>query len=178
MNGVQTGLLITLYAVLVSAAVMDIWKLRISNIFPAAVILLFLLWAYSCGWGFQLWQNAIGFALTFMGGLFLFSRGWMGGGDVKLFAAMALWFDFTGVAALYLYTAIGGAILSIAFILLRRMLPQRVALSADVPSLKVRGPIPYGLAISAGAILAIVGGNASPQPKPWYLQPPPLVKIT
>jgi len=44
------------------------------------------------------------------------------------------------------------------------MLPAGFTDSTNVPSLKARGPIPYGLAISAGAMLAIVGGNINPQP--------------
>jgi prepilin peptidase CpaA len=171
MTSLHTIVLIALYLVLVFAALSDVWKLRIPNLFPAAVILLFPVWMYSCGWNAQLWQNAVVFIGTFLGGLFLFSRGWLGGGDVKLMTAIALWFDFKGAAALYLWMGIGGGLLAIAFIVLRRMLPAGLTQSTNVPSLKARGPIPYGLAISAGAILAIVGGNINPQPKPWYLDP-------
>jgi prepilin peptidase CpaA len=175
MTSLHDILLIALYVILSLAAVADVWKLRIPNLFPAAVILLFPVWMYSCGWNPQLWQNAVVFIGTFMGGLFLFSRGWLGGGDVKLMAAIALWFDFKGAAALYLWMGIGGAMLAIAFILLRRMLPSGIAQATSVPSLKAGGPIPYGLAISAGAMLAIVGGNINPQPKPGYLDPASLM---
>jgi len=171
MTSLPNVLLIALYLVLALAALTDVWKLRIPNIFPAAIILLFPVWMYSCGWNAQLWQNALVFVGTFLGGLFLFSRGWLGGGDVKLMAAIALWFDFKGAAALYLWMGIGGALLAIAFIILRRMLPAGIAQSTNVASLKARGPIPYGLAISAGAMLAIIGGNINPQPKAWYLDP-------
>lgn len=170
MNSLQNALLIALYAVLAFAAVMDVWKLRIPNLFPAAVILLFPAWMYACGWNAQLWQNAVIFIGTFLGGLFLFSRGWLGGGDVKLMAAIALWFDFKGAAALFLWMGLGGAMLAIVFVLLRRTLPAGL-IQSGAPSLKPGGPIPYGLAIAAGAMLAIVGGNINPQPRPWYLDP-------
>ncbi len=111
MTSLHNVLLIALYLVLALAALTDVWKLRIPNIFPAAIILLFPIWMYSCGWNAQLWQNALVFVGTFLGGLFLFSRGWLGGGDVKLMAAIALWFDFKGAAALYLWMGIGGALL-------------------------------------------------------------------
>jgi prepilin peptidase CpaA len=175
MTSLHNVVLIALYLVLALAALTDVWKLRIPNIFPAAIILLFPVWMYSCGWNAQLWQNALVFVGTFLGGLLLFSRGWLGGGDVKLMTAIALWFDFKGASALYLWMGIGGAILAIAFIVLRRMLPAGIAATTNVPSLKARGPIPYGLAISAGAMLAIVGGNINPQPKPAPLDPASLL---
>lgn len=172
----QNVLLIALYGVLALAASMDVWKLRISNLFPAAIILMFPAWMYACGWGGGLWQNAIVFVATFLGGLVLFSRGWLGGGDVKLLAAIALWFDFKGAAALYLWIGLGGAVLAVAFILLRRMLPTAVTASGNIPSLKAKGPIPYGLAIAAGAMLAIVGGNVNPQPPARPLDPSSLLR--
>lgn len=175
----QNIILVALYGVLALAALMDVWKLRIPNLFPAAVILLFPGWMYACGWGGGLWQNVIVFLGTFLGGLFLFSRGWLGGGDVKLLAAIGLWFDFKGAAALYLWIGIGGALLAIVFILLRRTLPAGLTRSGNIPSLKAGGPIPYGLAISAGAMLAIVGGNVNPQPRPWPFDPvrPPSQRV-
>ncbi|MGN6817681.1 MAG: A24 family peptidase [Sphingomonas sp.] len=167
--------LIALCGLLVLAAAMDVWKLRISNLFPAAVILLFPVWLYACGWTGELWQNAVVFIATFLGGLFLFSRGWLGGGDVKLMAAVALWFDFKGAAALYLWIGIGGAILAIVFVALRRMLPAGITETGTIPSLKAKGPIPYGLAISGGALLAIAGSNVNPQPTPQPLDPASLL---
>ena len=176
MTSLQNIVLIALYGTLALAALMDVWKLRISNLFPAAVILLFPAWMYACGWGGGQWQNAIVFIATFLGGLTLFSRGWLGGGDVKLLAAIALWFDFKGAAALFLWIGLGGAALAIVFILLRRLLPAAVTGSGSIPSLQAKGPIPYGLAISAGAMLAIVGGNINPQPPAQPLDPSSLLR--
>ncbi|QDZ08642.1 peptidase [Sphingomonas panacisoli] len=162
------GNLITLAlcVILTFAAAVDIWKLRIPNVFPIAIILLFPAWVYHAGWSTSLWQNWIVFTVAFLGGAVIFSRGWLGGGDVKLLAATALWFDFKGAASLFLFVAIGGVLLSIVFVVLRRVIPARLA-SADIPSLKPRGPIPYGVAIAGGAVLAIIGGQISPQ-APWY----------
>lgn len=111
-------------------------------------------------------------ARHFFGGALVFSRGWLGGGDVKLLAAIALWFDFRGAAALFLFVAIGGALLSVLFILLRRIIPARLTNGGNIPSLKARGPIPYGVAIAGGALLAVLNGQISPQPASWYQQPP------
>lgn len=156
---------------LMLAAVVDIWRLRIPNVFPIAILLLFPLWIYHAGWTPTLWQNAAVLLMIFFGGALVFSRGWLGGGDVKLLAAIALWFDFRGAAALFLFVAIGGALLSILFILLRRIVPARLTNEGNILSLKARGPIPYGVAIAGGALLAILNGQISPQPAPWYQQP-------
>ncbi len=171
MTQAQTAILLIFYVLLALAAAMDVWKLRISNFFPAAIILLFQGWMYSCGWNASLWQNAVVFFATFFGGLFLFSRGWLGGGDVKLLTAIAMWFDFTGAGALYLFVAMGGALLSLAFIAMRRLLPSAVTQGGSFPGLKPGGPIPYGIAIAGGAALAVVSGYTNPQPppEPWSL---------
>ncbi len=166
MTNAQTAILAIFYVLLASAAAMDVWKLRISNIFPAAIILLFQGWMYTQGWNEHLWENAVVFFGTFLGGLFLFSRGWLGGGDVKLLTAIAMWFDFTGAGALYLFVAMGGALLSLALIAMRRLLPTAITAGGSFPGLKAGGPIPYGLAISGGAALAILSGYTNPPPPP------------
>jgi prepilin peptidase CpaA len=140
-------------ALLLLAAGQDLWKLKISNIFPIALIALYLARAMFVGLQSDMWQNVAVFALALSVGIFLFAKRWLGGGDVKLFAATALWFDF--VAAPYLLFAItfGGAIIALAFIFIRRLLPAGLEEKTGWVSLKRKGPIPYGLAIAVGAIL-------------------------
>ncbi len=66
-----------------------------------------------------------------------FSLGMMGGGDVKLFAALALWFPWTDVMIMVLYSSILGAVVTIIFMTIHK-LRQGVG----------RAQIPYGVAIS------------------------------
>lgn len=161
-----------LYAVLAAAAVEDIWRLRISNMFPILVIALFAAWVVAVGPGHALWQNGCVFLFTLIGGIVLFSLKWLGGGDVKLLAALGLWFDFTGAGQLYLYVALAGGILGLGFIVARRLLPRRLAERSGAVTLEKKGPIPYGLAIAGGAALAIALGAVSPRPAaiPFGLQ--------
>ena len=49
--------------------------------------------------------------------------------------------------------------------------PARLTDKGNIPSLEARGPIPYGVAIAGGALLAILSGQISPQPLPWYMRP-------
>jgi prepilin peptidase CpaA len=88
----------------------------------------------------------------------LFSRGWIGGGDVKLLAAAALWAGAGAFPPLLLLTGLIGGLLALFFLTplgaritaARDPRPERV--SADNP--RMRGtPLPYGVAIAAAGLL-------------------------
>lgn len=70
--------------------------------------------------------------------------GMMGGGDVKLFAALALWFDWASVVNMMLITSLAGGIVTIVFLAIHKFR-------------KNDGPvkIPYGVAISLGGLFTI-----------------------
>ena len=84
-------------------------------------------------------------AITFAIFAAAFHFGAMGGGDVKLFAALALWFHWIDVIRLILFTSIIGALVTIVFVLIHKAKQQ-----------DGRARIPYGVAI-ATAGLWIVG---------------------
>jgi prepilin peptidase CpaA len=140
-------------SILMFAAAQDVWQLRISNIFPVALVALYIGWVAFSGFEFDIWQNLVVFTFTFATGLFLFSRQWLGGGDVKLLASAALWFDLSAAPYLLLCVTLGGAAISLGFIIVRRFVPTGVHERTGWVALKRKGPIPYGLAIAAGAIL-------------------------
>jgi len=86
-------------------------------------------------------------------GVVMFTFGWIGGGDAKLFAACALWLGWSALAPFLFWTAIAGGVLSMLLLAFRR----RSAVSADgwYGKLMTHGaPVPYGLAICAGALAA------------------------
>ena len=150
---------------LLCAAAQDMWKLRISNLFPVALVALYVIRAASVGFQLDMWQNLAVFAFALSVGIFLFAKKWLGGGDVKLFAAAALWFDFQAAPYLVIAITFGGALLALLFIFVRRMLPTGLAERSGWLSLKSRGPIPYGLAIAAGAILCSQVYEFNPAPQ-------------
>lgn len=160
-----TCIVLAVSAVVAMAALQDIWRLQISNLFPIAVVALFVAWLFAVGFDWSIWQNCALFLFTLGIGTFAFSRGVLGGGDVKLLAATSLWFDIQGSASFFLYTAIGGAVLTLLFVIVRRMLPTYVLERAGAAALRPRGPIPYGVAIAAGAILALTSGAMNPDPE-------------
>lgn len=72
---------------------------------------------------------------------FAFRFGAMGGGDVKLFAALALWWPWLDVVRLILFASIIGALVTIIFLAIHKI-KQRDG----------RARIPYGVAISIAGL--------------------------
>ncbi len=132
---------------LCAAALSDLRSFRIANVFPAILIMLFVGAHSLSGFSGTLWANLLHFLLALVVGMVLFSRGWVGGGDAKLYAAAALWFNWTDAAALISLTGVAGLLLAFVF-MGARITGLRKNLS------KEDRRIPYGVAIAAGAIMA------------------------
>jgi len=73
-----------------------------------------------------------------------FAMGAMGGGDVKLIAALALWLPWQAVLALLFVMSIAGGVLTLAY-LIRHKLARR----------EEKLEIPYGVAIAFGGLWLI-----------------------
>jgi prepilin peptidase CpaA len=151
--------------VLLLAAAQDLIALKISNYFSIALLILFGIWIWqNVGLDPALWQN-LTFALAiFAAGAGLFAIGWFGGGDVKLMAAAAIWFDWQAGWWYLAATMISGGIIGLMLIFGRRVAAKVIRQEIAWPALKPRGPIPYGIAIATGAILVLL--LAGPRPVP------------
>ena len=140
-------LLIALAATLVVAAVVDVRTFTISNRLNLAVALgapvywISIALAPWPGVAIQLAAGGIVFAL--LAGAFY--AGMMGGGDVKLAAALALWFSPEGTIKFLVLMSLAGGVLTLGILAWHRA--QRR---------EGRPAIPYGVAIAFGglAILA------------------------
>jgi prepilin peptidase CpaA len=143
-NGLFTEILIGLLALLlVIAAVIDVRTHTISNRLNLAVALLAPLYWWSVG--LPLWPGAaiqIGLGVAVFA-LFAaaFYAGMMGGGDVKLAAALALWFPPLTTARFLVFMSIAGGVLTLVVLARHRMLKK-----AGKPE------VPYGVAIAIGAL--------------------------
>lgn len=73
-----------------------------------------------------------------------FAMGMMGGGDVKLIGALALWLRWEGVLALLVIMSLAGGALTIAMLVRKRVQRSEAQLE-----------IPYGVAIAFGGIWLI-----------------------
>jgi prepilin peptidase CpaA len=145
-GGLSWFFIALLAAALVVAAVGD-WRSRIiPNRLNAVIALLAIPYWWSLGlplWPGVALQVALGAAVF---GLFAiaFRFGAMGGGDVKLAAAVALWLPAAGVVKLLVIMSIAGGVLTLAMLAAHRM-----AKAAGQPE------IPYGIAIAFGGIWLI-----------------------
>lgn len=97
----------------------------------------------------------IGFA-SFAAGFLLFALRLVGGGDVKLFAAVALWAGPDHLGLLLAVTLITGGILAAGYLaarVLRTMTMQGAPGFGVAVMAALRSEVPFGLAIAAGGLI-------------------------
>jgi prepilin peptidase CpaA len=103
--------------------------------------------------------------LLFLLLMIAYSRGLIGGGDVKIMTALAVGLSPFDNYRFVIATAIAGGLLSLAYLLLRRRtqfaclsrrrsFPGRV-LTIENWRIRRRGSLPYGVAIAAGGAYAL-----------------------
>lgn len=143
-----------LVALLAAAAVEDMIRLKISNWTQLAVLLAAIVAMVLAGPQLALWQNLLVLVAMLAIGTMLFSAELAGGGDIKLLAVTGLWFPLRGALWLLLAVLLAGGVLAILIIVLRLFGWSEGARRRFV-ILRRKGGIPYGVAIAAGAVLAI-----------------------
>lgn len=141
-----------LLLLLILAAIQDGWRLEISDWTCGAIAACAFVAIALNGPIVGLWQNFLLFVAVLVIGTAMFARGWMGGGDIKLLAASALWFDLSSGWRLLVSIAVAGAIVALAVIVLRN-LPWPDKVRQRVLLLRPREGIAYGIAIALGVAL-------------------------
>ena len=141
------ALLATLTILLLVVAVVDVRTFTISNKLNVAIAALAPLYWWSVS--LPMWPDPA-IQLAMAGGVFVilalaFWIGMMGGGDVKLAAALALWFSPADTLKFLVLMSIAGGVLTLGIVASHRL--RRGA---------GRPEVPYGVAIAFGglAILA------------------------
>jgi prepilin peptidase CpaA len=91
---------------------------------------------------------------------------WMGGADVKLLTAAAVFVPPVFVPTMLLATSFAGGLIALVFLIGSRIAPRpaperpsgliRRALRCELRRLRHRGPLPYAAAIAAGGVVAIL----------------------
>lgn len=137
---------VVLAALLLSCGIEDARLRTIANWKNAVIALLAPLWWWAAG--LSLWPDValqIGVALLvfalFVG---VFALGQMGGGDVKLIGALALWFPWQPLIGLLMVMSIIGGVLTIIIAV------ERWWRKTDGPV-----EIPYGVAIAIAGLMAV-----------------------
>ncbi len=136
-------LLVVLAILLLVAAVIDVRTFTISNRLNLAVALLAPVYWLSAD--LPLWPDAAT-QVAVAAGVFVllaaaFYVGMMGGGDVKLAAALALWFSPASSFRFLVMMSIAGGLLTVGL-----LVAHRIRGKAGKPE------IPYGVAIAFGAL--------------------------
>jgi len=146
-NGAFTDiLLVALGAILIVAAIIDVRTFTISNKLNLTVALLApLYW-----WAAQvpLWPD-VGIQVAIAAAVFVlfalaFYAGMMGGGDVKLAAALALWFSLQSTIKFLVVTSLAGGVLTLGILAWHK-----------VKRREGRPEIPYGVAIAVGGLVIL-----------------------
>ena len=152
---ITLALLALLAIILVVAAVIDVRTFTISNALNATVALLGL--AYWWSIDLPLWPDGAiraGIALAVFALLAVtFFIGMMGGGDVKLAAALALWFTPEETVRFMVYMSLAGGILTLVVMAAHRRWPNWQVDDAGQP--RIKPEVPYGVAIAAGALVVL-----------------------
>ncbi|HYH17400.1 MAG TPA: prepilin peptidase [Azospirillum sp.] len=145
-------------ALFVFAAIGDVRRYLIPNAFSLGLAALFGVYAFltpaGLSWPGHLTAGTAAFAV----GAGLFYMGAMGGGDVKLLAAAALWAGPQGLADLLLVVAVaGGAVALVMLAAARLSRTPATAPSGDAAPSAAKQRVPYGVAIAAGGLWSLAG---------------------
>jgi prepilin peptidase CpaA len=136
-------LLVALAAILIVAAVIDMRTFTISNRLNATVALgapLYWLSVALAPWpGMAVQLAAGGIVFVLLAGAFY--AGMMGGGDVKLAAALALWFPPAGTIKFLVLMSLAGGVLTLGVLAWHRAMRR-----------EGRPEVPYGVAIAFGGL--------------------------
>jgi prepilin peptidase CpaA len=157
-------------AAMVGLALNDVVTFRIPNWANAAIAVGFFAFAGAAtlaGADPRWLSHLAAGAVVFLAGLILFQFRALGGGDVKLLSAAALWIGMDGLLPLLVWVGLAGGGLVLLLLPLRRNLMTIVAWA--MPSTPTAWPrvltegekVPYGVAIAVGAIVTVAGGRVA-----------------
>jgi prepilin peptidase CpaA len=173
-NPLEKYLLICALVIATVGAVKDVRGKRIPNWLTYSGLLAALVVRAGLGGWAELKNGLAGMA--FAGGIFLllFLLGGMGGGDVKLMAAVGAWVGFAQAGVLLIISALAGGLLAAGYVLVHKRIWESLRNVVELlrhhltegltphPTLNVRQAgtlrLPYGLAIAIGTFYCV--GNA------------------
>ena len=152
----QIVTLVVFPALMVFAALSDLFTMTISNRVSLALVAIFLPFAYMAGLSVP--DIAIHVAcgcgvlvLTFT----MFAMGWIGGGDAKLAASTAVWIGWDQLGEYGVYSTFIGGMLTLAILYARHLpLPMFAAKVGWVARLHDKqAGVPYGIALAVAGLL-------------------------
>lgn len=143
-------------ALMAFAAASDLFTMTISNRVSLVLAAGFLVLAPAGGMGLHEMLSHIGAGATVLAVAFTcFAMGWMGGGDAKVAAAVALWFGFDHLMNFLVYASLFGGALTLLLLQFRQW-PLPYPLTSQPWLLRLHAKesgIPYGIALAIGALM-------------------------
>jgi prepilin peptidase CpaA len=154
---IKDFLLLTIFpGAMALAAANDLFTMTVPNRLALALVAFFFVMAPMVGLGWSDIGLHVALALAALAVTFaLFSFGWIGGGDAKLFAATCLWLGPEALFTYSIYTALLGGALTLMLLFWRR-LPLPVMLTSQGWLTRLHSPkegVPYGIALAAAGLL-------------------------
>jgi prepilin peptidase CpaA len=150
------SILLVFPAILIVAALCDLLTMTIPNRLSLVLLVLFPVAAFVGDLSMPMigWHVAAGAGILVLG-FSMFALGWIGGGDAKLAAVMALWLGpFVLLEWTLLFAAIGGMLAMM--ILSSRHLPLPLSLANREWISRLHDPrtgVPYGIALAGAGLL-------------------------
>jgi len=154
------------------AVVTDVTARRIPNVLTGGLAL--VAFGLNALHGWQSLAVSAGACVAVLAlGMFAFSLGWLGGGDVKLMAAAGAALSFPDVVPFLIYTAIAGGVVAVGYSLVTgRLLSVLGSVALVLRPLAYKGTaavaprqpvmLPYGIAIALGALAVALSHTAAP----------------
>jgi prepilin peptidase CpaA len=143
-------------ALMAFAAASDLFTMTISNRVSLALVAGFFALALASGMPLPDLLSHVGAgALMLVIAFACFAMGWVGGGDAKVTASVALWFGFSHLMNFLLYASLFGGALTLLLLQFRQWpLPFGLAGQAWLARLHAKETgIPYGIALAMSALM-------------------------
>ncbi|WP_338144378.1 A24 family peptidase [Neoroseomonas marina] len=164
MTTASTLFLIAALPLLAIAAARDVATRLIPDGISIAIAVMGLVTRGVVGWSEALVSLGVAAGL-FLLLLLLAMRGALGGGDVKLMAAMATGLAPADTWSFIVATVMAGGILGLAYLFARHLVPEaslapggallRRVMAVEARRIRRRGPLPYAVAIAAGGMFLL-----------------------
>ena len=143
-------------ALMAFAAASDLFTMTISNRVSLALVAGFFVLALASGMApYDMLTHVGAGTLMLVVAFTCFAMGWVGGGDAKVAASVALWFGFAQLMNFLLYASLFGGALTLLLLQFRQWpLPYGLAGQAWLARLHAReSGVPYGIALAISALM-------------------------
>lgn len=158
---VELAVLMIFPAAMALAASSDLFTMTIPNWIPLALVAGFAVFAAASGMDAATiaTHGGAGLAMLVLG-FAMFSFGWIGGGDAKVFAATALWLGWGQLFEYAVFAGLLGGALALALLAFRSLpLPANVLGQPWIARLHTAGNgVPYGIALCTAGLIVFSRG--------------------